>query len=253
MNIFALGSSPELAASYHCDKHLVSQIKESVQIMSSAIHLLISENRLRQFSNDHLNSLPKPTHLGHRCVRWAKTSKENFEWLRSLCVYLNALYFDRYNRTHLYIQNDLSRICASLISQANFSETGLTPFARAMPEEISVLFDGINSKKRLPLKDQDISILSYRLYYYLCKSEMSRWEGRLTPEWADRKWWDEVVEMLAFTSESDSSFGVQILHKLDDLCHYHPKAKSFLSRSILLEKMEDKSVFRVKMTKKLIQ
>ena len=40
MNIFALSPVPEVAAKWHCDKHVVKMILESAQMLSTAHRIL---------------------------------------------------------------------------------------------------------------------------------------------------------------------------------------------------------------------
>lgn len=43
MNVFFLASTPDEAALYHCDKHVVKMVLESAQLLSTAHRLLDGE------------------------------------------------------------------------------------------------------------------------------------------------------------------------------------------------------------------
>ncbi len=82
MNILVLDSDPELAARYHCDVHVVSQLKEGAQIMSTVCHLL----------GVKANGIYDATHPQHPAVKWAAAAWGNLEWLLMLCFALNKEY-----------------------------------------------------------------------------------------------------------------------------------------------------------------
>jgi len=72
VNIFVLDRDPELAAKYHCDKHVVKMILESAQMMCAAhwtvhlkkitcLYLILSE--LKMPSSGCLRMFPRPFSL----------------------------------------------------------------------------------------------------------------------------------------------------------------------------------------------
>ncbi len=69
MNIFALDTDPVTCAQYHCDKHVIKMILESVQMLSTTCSILGAEAPY------------KPTHANHPCTKWVRESWENFGWL----------------------------------------------------------------------------------------------------------------------------------------------------------------------------
>lgn len=131
--------------------------KETVQILST----------VRQMLGDTTPGLPKPTHTGHPCVVWVRTSKENYLWL---VRYLKAIceeYTYRYFKIHTYY--DLL-IPFTDVSTFDFPEKGLTSFALAMPDQYKV----------------DDPIQSYRNYYLGEKIQNKMWTNRTLselPEW----------------------------------------------------------------------
>ena len=89
MNIFWLDEDMQTCAEYHCDKHVVKMFLESVQILSTALHLAGVDN------------VPyKPTHSEHPCVVWAASSNDNFKKLSLLSTKLSNEYTHRYGKRH---------------------------------------------------------------------------------------------------------------------------------------------------------
>lgn len=147
MNIFVLDLDPKLAAQYHCDKHVVKMIVESVQILSTVMHL-----------NGAIGPYKK-THEHHPCVKWAGTSQENFDWLKKLLGHLCVEYTVRYKRIHK---------CESYLSEllCTLPKTGLTEFSLAMPHKYKT----------------DNVVESYRNYYMGEKADFAKWKTS-APDW----------------------------------------------------------------------
>lgn len=83
MNIFALAANATLAASLHCDVHVIKMLLESTQILYAALHLrgipVIGEGYA-------------VTHKNHPCVLWAAGCRAHFRWLLDLAQALCAEY-----------------------------------------------------------------------------------------------------------------------------------------------------------------
>ena len=89
MNIFYLDSSPELAATYHCDKHVVKMILESAQLLCTAHRVLdgkkVFEEHNGKFKDRYRMSngaleiaLYEAAYVNHPCAIWARESYENY-------------------------------------------------------------------------------------------------------------------------------------------------------------------------------
>jgi hypothetical protein len=155
MNIFYLDHSPVLAAQYHCDKHVVKMILESVQIIST----------VASFYN--IEAPYKPTHVNHPCVIWAGESYSNLEWLWDLTVQLNTEYLIRFsNRHHKSI---LAAVEYDLVNKLIkvMPRTGFTYPPQCMPEEY---------------RQKDI-VQAYRDYYSFGKKHLHKWTKREEPFW----------------------------------------------------------------------
>jgi len=153
MNIFVLDYNPKICAKYHCDRHVVKMILESAQILSTVIN-----SKLKMEVTD----LYKSTHVNHPVVKWVKKSKQNFDWLLELSLYLCDEYNDRYEKTHKSLK--VLERCA-LFSKI-FRDKGLTPFALCMPDEY---------------KTNDV-VESYR-NYYIAEKRFAKWKKGNIPEW----------------------------------------------------------------------
>lgn len=161
MNIFILDADPERAAQYHCDRHVVKMILESVQIMNTAL----DSRGLSDYT------FYGSTHVGHPCVKWAAESWNNMEWLLQLTHYLNKEYRRRYENSenHSSYQKVLDNwYDDGWLLPAEDEE--YTEFAQAMPDDV---------------KNAD-AIRAYRDYYqqYKATEDWFAYEkSRSEPEW----------------------------------------------------------------------
>lgn len=152
MNIFVLDRSIKTCAQYHCDQHVSKMILESVQILCTALN------------KKGVATPYRSTHMKHPCVLWAEDSFDNFCWLKSLVVELNAEYRWRYEKDN----DHASMAVLSAIDNQRFAANGLMPFVQAMPDEYKIAGD---------------AVLAYRAFYAGEKSSFATWKKRETPSW----------------------------------------------------------------------
>lgn len=154
MNIFWLDNDPVIAASYHCDKHVVKMILESAQMLSVAQRILGNADE----------RLYKLTHKNHPCSIWVRTSVENYAWLYEHFAALSAEYTFRYGKVHasyLKLNKLLSTRPPGLIS------LGSTEPALAMPDHFKFAGNPVRS---------------YREYYkHKAKTISMSWKNREVP------------------------------------------------------------------------
>lgn len=118
MNIFWLDEDMARCAEYHCDKHVVKMLLESVQILNTVLYKAYYDRVVETKPQDSFfeelctfgymarlgrkrNSLPyKPTHPNHPCVAWAGECTGNFKKLTLLATKLSNEYTYRYGRRH---------------------------------------------------------------------------------------------------------------------------------------------------------
>jgi len=151
MNIFVLDYNPQVAAEYHCDKHVVKMILETAQILSTINH------------KHGVDAPYKATHANHPCTLWAGKTTGNYTWLVTLGFALCEEYTFRYNKIHK---------CATVLAALAFPPDDLpvadiTPFAQAMPDDC---------------KNQD-AVTAYREYYIKYKQNLASWKNRPAPAW----------------------------------------------------------------------
>lgn len=161
MNIFVLDADPERAAQYHCDRHVVKMILESVQIMNTAL----DSRGLSDYT------FYASTHDSHPCVKWAAESWNNMEWLLQLTHYLNKEYRHRYEKSENH--SSYQKVLDNWYDDGWLlpaEDEGYTDFAQAMPDDV---------------KNAD-TVRAYRDYYQQYKASED-WFGyekrRGEPKW----------------------------------------------------------------------
>lgn len=151
MNIFVLDSNPILCAQYHCDKHVIKMILESVQILSTVVRL------------NGIDQGYRITHQNHPAVKWVQESLTNWNWLKVLTFELNKEY--RYRFDKIVDHKSISVLLS--LSEPDIQNIPLTPFSQIVPKKY---------------QDPD-PILAYRKYYYYEKSSICSWKKRNPPLW----------------------------------------------------------------------
>jgi len=112
MNIFYLDKNPSIAAKYHCDKHVVKMILESVQMLK------LAHGQGKGYRN-------------HPCSIWVRESIQNYRWLASLALSLCREYNYRYCKNHKYE----SIIRYLIYNEPELPNVRSTKPALAMPDE----------------------------------------------------------------------------------------------------------------------
>ncbi len=195
MNIFVLDRNPEIAASYHCDRHVVKMIVEYAQLLSTA-HRLIDGQRyswnaklpngrskvitFMKLEGEHVElcyddttskyavevfdrKCYNLTHYNHPSAVWARTTDSNYIWLVELFKCVLHEYKKRYGKIHA--SNKLLEFF--LNAPKNIPRGQLTPFALAMPDQYKV----------------DDEVISYQNYYVGDKARFAKWTNTPVPEW----------------------------------------------------------------------
>jgi hypothetical protein len=195
MNIFVLDSSPEKAAEYHCDKHVVKMILETCQLLSTAHRVLdgevgVSNNggSLKLADADMDTTLLRSTHTNHPCAVWVRESEANYRWTWRLLCALCDEYTARYGKRHTYDSHGyretkhgamyderptISDFSPSLVELLHFPPKNMrkrtrTGFAVCVPDDLKVPGDAVES---------------YRAYYVRDKARFAKWRNGNVPEW----------------------------------------------------------------------
>lgn len=152
MNIFILDYDPKLNARYHCDQHVNKMILEAAQMICTVQHLC------------GVKDVPyKPTHPNHPCTKWVRESFDNYLYLLDYAHYLNEEAKRRYNKKTNHKSYDV--LMDMHFPEEGLPSIGLTPFARAMPDEFKSIPDTVEA---------------YRAYYKT--KEFATWKNG-KPEW----------------------------------------------------------------------
>ena len=152
MNIFVLSENPIRAAYMQHNKHVVKMVLESTQMLCSA------------FEPEH-NPPYKRAFFNHPCTIWARTSKENYEWLLYHAIALSAEYNYRYGKVHKCLKV-ISWCNSNYQSLIDFPKKGITKHATAMPDHYKT----------------DNAVESYINYYLGEKLTNAKWTRRKKPD-----------------------------------------------------------------------
>lgn len=182
MNIFALHLDPKIAASYHCDKHVVKMIVESAQMISTIFEKY----------NGYEKWMYKPCFPHHPCTLWAGESRRNLIWLIDLGFHLCEQYQEIYCKPRLNKKGEMKppkkthHKCHGMfllwkkkVYDLAIPDKKFSVFALAMPDYIK---DKVG-------EDYNIiqAINCYREYYILEKAYMAKWKSRKEPDWFKNK------------------------------------------------------------------
>jgi hypothetical protein len=100
---------------------------------------------------------------------------ENLSWLINLGICLIKEYERRYGKNHVYALLFLELYHTKSIIKDKFPQSGLQPFAVAMPEYL---------KEKLPKNySSKDAVNAYREYYLKEKSHFAVWKNTSTPRW----------------------------------------------------------------------
>ena len=174
MNRFVLHEDPQIAAEFHCDKHVVKMILEETQMLSTAHRILDGEEFVGQsksgrkakrwkLNDNREDILSQATHVNHPCTQRSMYTTSNYIWSVSLLRCLLDEYQFRYGKTHKCetLYNTL-RFLPEMIVSGERSQ-----FPQAMPDDC---------KRENPVD-------GYRSYYINHKARFAKWTNRQTPEW----------------------------------------------------------------------
>ena len=153
MNIFFLHKDPEIAARYHCDKHIVKMAIEYTQILSTVLHVTNSVTNEWAY---------RATHIHHPCVKWTGQSLSHWKWLWLLGHHVGNEYTRRYGKMHAAI-----RKLRNLPVPNKLPDLGwISDPPQAMPIEC---------------KSNDC-VEAYRKYYIIEKAYFAKWRTEV-PNW----------------------------------------------------------------------
>lgn len=215
MNIFAVHQDPTLAADSLCNIHTRSQLRESGQMLSTALRCRhgvrgtviffrkngsVEEDRpiiteLEEYSGMRRTEarIYWDAYVNHPCTRWARTSWANYIWLYKHAQRLAEIYYERSGKCHgtwdklglplhpnsgraADLRFGLSQKESDRLWNGDYLDE-ITPFALAMDDDCI--------EPGAPDVRHEKSVISYRRYYYLKKRHVweDDYEGRKVPAW----------------------------------------------------------------------
>ncbi len=121
MNIFQTQRCPIESAREHCNIHRNSQLKEGVQMLSTAHRVLDGD-----LADDRLYKICQP---GNRFTKWARESDKNYLWLWSYCNELNNMFIEQNGRSHK--SGELLDILKTLPHNISIGELSPVPIAES--------------------------------------------------------------------------------------------------------------------------
>lgn len=160
MNIFFLDIRPEMAARYHCDKHVVKMIIESAQL------LCIAHRVLDPLTPEQDAILYRKTHVNHPCAIWVRQSTQSYYWVYELMMELHKEFLRRSKKQEEH--ETIIKLGTILATPPkNLPDIGWVMPPKCMPEKFH----------KYPVVD------AYREYFKECKRNIAYWTATPTPDW----------------------------------------------------------------------
>lgn len=163
MNLFILDADPRQAARYHSDRHMLTAIQETLNILMSA-HVMCDGKTTARTRVGAGVFVKHAAQVNHPVAVWARTTSANYDWLAAFYGQLIVEFSLRYRRMHV------GEGMADLMKRKplNVPLGELTPFAQCMPAQY---------------KRAD-AVAAYRLYYFMTKKELAQWMApAVVPLW----------------------------------------------------------------------
>jgi hypothetical protein len=168
MNIFFVDTSPVIAAEMLANAHVRSQIKESLDMLSTAHYM----------AGSHTEEMRSPTHRHHPCTKWVMAGEANYMWLlrhvQALC--------DEYKYRH-GVPHHLEPMTKALRSKpVNSRYLGhITVPPAVVTEDLKP--DIMKVVKLSREQNIDLIVKAYRAYYNRDKRHLHYWMVRKRPAW----------------------------------------------------------------------
>ena len=170
MNIFFLSTKPELAAVYHCDKHVVKMVLETTQMLCTAHRILDGD-----VAADAMG-IYRTAYANHPMTKWVRENQFNYAWTYRLLQALCNEYTHRYNKVHKTQSQGMLDVLRKIPENIYLgTETGRTVPPMCMPDKYKNRFTS-------DVKFPDV-VDAYRRYYIGDKKEFACWTKRNVPEW----------------------------------------------------------------------
>lgn len=163
MNIFVLDLNPKEAARQMADQHIRKMALESAQLLCGAF-----EEGVAPYKRSHYN---------HPCAKWARATRQNYEWLIEHGFEICEEFVRRFHPTAdvYHSSEEVIEWCYDNYLKLHLPSVGLTNFAQAMPSQFW----------------RQSPTAAYREYYRTNKREFktpngierASWTNRAVPDW----------------------------------------------------------------------
>lgn len=154
-----------------CDDHIVSQAKESVQMLSNCFEL--ERLQAKDCPKTQKGHSRKHSYPHHPCSKWAKASKANMDWLILHAQAQFEEFIFRNKKRHF--SHDFLDWIIKNIDDSIVPDGDLTPFAVAIQQD--------KNCRKIPNFDSFSVTEKYRAFYRLDKP-FAKWKrGRQQPDW----------------------------------------------------------------------
>ncbi len=180
-NIGKMASDVELMgyhahnAAAHCDKHVISQIKESVQMLVTVLPKYPAINYMMQGFRKPCAPLAA-AHAKHPCVQWLESDYTNFIYLARLA---EALCYEKQHRWPANPRHEYHRWISEL-NQMLFAGHP-RQYQQCFPSNFAVAIK--NANLRSIATEPIVALQQYRDYYFADKAAFATWTGRSEPLW----------------------------------------------------------------------
>jgi hypothetical protein len=185
MNIFILSEqvNPHAHhaqnAQFHCDKHVVKMIAESVQMLVTALatkQYIELGTYLPASLVDKLPCLPLAAgHAKHPCVQWVKQDILHFNYVALLAQALCAEHQYRYPLSADHVYSSWITELVSFLTSECFG------MYAPLPTNFAVAVKSLNLRSTSTPHIQALDI--YRKYYFKDKQGFASWKKRQKPVW----------------------------------------------------------------------
>lgn len=128
MNVFFTDRNPKIAVKHLNDQRLVNMVRETLQILSSAVNLhnglpkiLFEDPRFRKYFGPY-----RTTHKNHPVVKWASTNRANWDWLYNYFFAISDEYTSRYSKQHKsmtkLLDSNILELADNYLPQGEFTQ-----------------------------------------------------------------------------------------------------------------------------------
>lgn len=171
MNLFWLSKRRRRNARYHCDQHVVKMPLEAVQLLYTALSVLMVDEKWRDnapWNKANTQRGYKATHINHPLAIWVRESLANYNHCVEYALSLCREYTRRYKKTH-FVQHH-----AEWLKQNPpfFSNTTMTPIPLCVGKTQTEF-----------VQTASAACKAYRKFYKTTKKEFARYRRTPPPSW----------------------------------------------------------------------